>query len=167
MGDGLKQQWGVKDPAKPASDKQAKDFNTAFQRTISCINGHLQYTSANAEAARHNPLEQRRDALYPALQSTLGQIDPTDPSKAKGAIDKVLADAKALETEVSKFRAEAEKAKNNWVAHQPKFDAAVHQVEELEACGDAKAPPLRGLVDGIRTQVNDRRYAPACTTLDQ
>jgi hypothetical protein len=167
MGDGLKQQWGVKDPAKPASDKQAKEFDAAFHKTVGCINGHLQYTSANAEAARHNPLEARRDGLYPAYQSAAAQIDPSDPAKAKGAIDKVLADAKALEGEVAKFRAEAEKAKNDWTPRQAKFDAAVHQVEELEVWGDVKAPPLRGLVDGIRAQVNDRRYAPACATLDQ
>src|SRR4051812_14429159 len=148
MGDGLKQQWGVKDPAKPASDKQAKEFDAAFHKTIGCINGHLQYTSANAEAARHQPLEGRRDALYPAYQSALAQIDPSDASKAKGSIDKVLGDAKALEGEVSKFRAKSEKAKNDWPARQGKFDPAVHQVEELETWGDAKAPPLRGLVDG-------------------
>src|SRR5262245_39054142 len=101
MGGGLKQQWGVKDPAKPGSDKQAREFDAAFHKTIGCVNSHLQYTSANAEAARHNPLEARRDALYPAYQSAHGQIDPANPAKAKGAIDKVLADAKALETEVS------------------------------------------------------------------
>src|SRR6185295_10274751 len=48
-----------------------------------------------------------------------------------------------------------------------KYDASVHQVEELEGWGDAKAPPLRGLVDGIRTQVNERKYAAASTVLDQ
>src|SRR2546430_14285713 len=97
MGDGLKQQWGVQDPAKAGSDKQSKDFQAAFQKEMGCINSHLQYTSANAEAARHNPLEARRDALYPAFQSANAQVDPADPAKAKGAIDKVLADAKAIE----------------------------------------------------------------------
>ena len=38
----------------------------------------------NAEAARHNPLEARRDALYPAFQSANAQVDPADPAKAKG-----------------------------------------------------------------------------------
>jgi hypothetical protein len=79
----------------------------------------------------------------------------------------VLADAKALNGEVAKFRKEAEKARNDWQVRQGKFDAAVRQVEELEGWGDTKAAPLRGLVDGIRTQVNERKYAPACTTLDQ
>src|SRR6266567_1216709 len=167
MGKGLKDQWGVKDPPKPGSDKQAKEFNAAFQKTIGCINSHLQYTSANAEAARHNPLEARRDALYPAFQAALAQIDRTNPGKAQGAIDKILADVKALSAEVTKFRQEAQKAHADWQVRQPKFDAAVHQVEELEAWEDTKAPPLRGLVDGIRTQVNDRRYAPASATADQ
>src|SRR5262249_54823502 len=61
----------------------------------------------------------------------------------------------------------AQKAFNDWKARQPKYDAAVHQVEELEAWGDAKTPLLRGLIDGIRTQTNQRQYAPACVTFDQ
>jgi hypothetical protein len=157
----------VSDPAKTGSDKQSQQFQASFQKELAVINGHLQYTSANAEAARHGPLEARRDALYPAFQGALGQIDRTNPAKAQGAIDKVLADVKALCAEVTKFRHEAEKALNDWKARQVKYDAAVHQVEELEAWGDAKAPPLRGLVDGIRTQVNERKYAPACTVVDQ
>src|SRR5205809_621394 len=95
-GTGLKQQWGVKDPAKAGSDKQSQEFQAAFQRELAAINGHLQYTSANAEAARHGPLEARRDALYPRFQAALAQIDRTNPAKAKGAIDGVLADGKAL-----------------------------------------------------------------------
>ncbi len=166
MGDGLKKQWGVGDPAKAGSDKQAQQFKAAFQAQISCINGHLQYTSANAEAAKHDPLAARRDALYPAFQSANGQIDPANPSKAQGAIDKVLGDAKALSTESAALKAAAEKALADWKARQPKFDAAVHQVEELEAWEDPKAGSLRALVDGIRTQTNERRYAPACTTVD-
>ena len=133
MGDGLKKQWGVGDPAKGGSDKQAQQFKASFQAQITCINGHLQYTSANAEAAKHDPLAARRDTLYTAFQSALGQIDPKDSSKAQGAIDKVLADAKALSTESAALRKETEKALADWKARQPKFDAAVHQVEELEA----------------------------------
>lgn len=167
MGKGLKDQWGVTDPAKAGSDKQAQESQVAFKSAIASLNGHLQYTSANAEPARHAPLEARRDVLYPAFQAALAQIDRTNPAKAKGAIDAVLADTKALSEEVAKFRAEAEKAKNGWQPRQPKFDAAVHQVEELEAWGDAKAAPLRALVDGIRTEVNERRYAQASTTVDQ
>jgi hypothetical protein len=166
-GTGLKQQWGVSDPAKAGSDKQSQQFQAAFQKEIAVINGHLQYTSANADAAHHNPLEARRDALYPAFQAALAQIDRTNPAKAQGAIDQVLADAKALHTETAALHKSAEKALNDWKARQAKYDAAVHQVEELEAWGDDKAPPLRGLVDGIRTQTNQRDYAPACVTLDQ
>jgi hypothetical protein len=166
-GTGLKQQWGVGDPAKAGSDKQSQQFQASFQRELAAINGHLQYTSANADAAHHNPLEARRDALYPAFQSTLAQIDRTNPAKAQGAIDKVLADGKALCAEAAALHKSAEKALNDWKARQPKYDAAVHQVEELEAWGDDKAPPLRGLVDGIRTQTNQRLYAPASVTVDQ
>jgi hypothetical protein len=167
MGDGLKQQWGVNDPKKAGSDKQATEFKAAFQSHISCVNGHLQYTSANAEVDKHAALAAKRDALYPAFQGALAQIDPKDPSKAKAAIDKVLADAKGLSTESAALRKAAEKALADWKARQPKFDAAVHQVEELETWGDAKAAPLRALVDGIRTQTNERRYAPASATVDQ
>jgi predicted nucleic acid-binding Zn-ribbon protein len=166
-GPGLKQQWGVNDPAKAGSDKQSQQFQAAFQKELAALNGFLQYTSANADPAAHDPLEKRRDALYPAFQSTLAQIDRTDPSKAKGAIDKVLGDVKALCAEAGTLKKAAEKALNDWQARVAKYDAAVRQVEELEAWGEAKATALRGLVDGIRTQTNQRKYAAACVIVDQ
>ena len=177
-GTGLKNQWGVGDPTQPntsgdqdtkdtGSDKQANDFQAAFKSEQGVINGHLQYTSANAEAPKHDAFAARRDAMYSSFQAALAKIDRTDPSKAQGDIDKVLGDARALSGEVANFRQEAEKAKNDWESRQGKFDEAVHQVEELEAWEDPKSPALRGLVDGIRGQVNERKYAQACTTLDQ
>jgi hypothetical protein len=174
---GLKSQFGVGDPNNPAqntpntqdtgSDKQAQEFQAAFQQEQGVINGHLQYTAANAEAARHGPLSARRDAMFPAFQSALAKIDRKDPSKAQAAIDKVLSDVRALSAEVAAFRQQAEKAKSDWDSRQGKYDEAVHQTEELVAWEDTKAPALRGLVDGIRTQVNQRQYAQATTTLDQ
>src|SRR5262249_13320345 len=142
--------------AKAGSDKQSQQFQASFNREIAAINGHLQFTSANAEASKHDPLAKRRDDLYPAFQGALGKIDRTDPSKAQGDIDKVLGDAKALKTDAAALHKAAEKALNDWKARQPKFDAAVHQVEELEAWGDEKAPPLRAVVDEIRAKTNDR-----------
>src|SRR5262245_31275153 len=156
---GLKGQMGVGDPAQAGSDEQSQQFKASFQAEITAISGHLTYTAANAEAARHDPLAARRDALYSSFQSALGQIDRTNPAKAQGAINKVLADAKALNAEVSKFRQEAEKARNDWGAREQKLETAVQQVEELEKWEEPKAPALRGLVDGIRTQVNERRFA--------
>ncbi len=167
MGAGLKGQWGVGDPAKAGSDQQSQQFQAAFQSEINAIGGHLEYTAANAEPARHQPLATRRDGLYPAFQGALKQVDPANPSKAQGAIAKVLGDAKALNAEAAKLHTETEKAKTDWDTRQPKFDEAVKHVEELEAWEDPKAKPLRTLVDGIRKQVNDRKYAPASKTLDE
>jgi hypothetical protein len=174
---GLKSQFGVGDPNNPGqntpntqdagSDKQAQDFQAAFQKEQGVINGYLQYTAANAEASQHDPLAARRDAMFTAFQSALAKIDRKDPSKAQGAIDNVLGDVRALSGEVAAFRQQAEKAKTDWDARQSKYDDAVRQIEELEAWEDAKAPALRGLVDGIRKQVNDRQYAQATNTLDQ
>jgi hypothetical protein len=183
---GLKGQFGVGDPNSPSqntpntpstpstpstqdtgSDKQAQDFQAAFQKEQGSINEHLQYTAANAEAARHAPLAARRDALFSAFQAALAKIDRKDPAKAQAAIDKVLADARALGAETTTFRQQAEKAKTEWDARQSKYDEAVAQTEELEAWGDTKAPVLRGLVDGIRTKANERQYAQATNTLDQ
>jgi hypothetical protein len=166
-GAGLKQQWGVGDPAKAGSDKQSQQFQAAFQGEMAAINGHLQYTSANADAAHHGPLEARRDALYSWFQLALAQIDRTNPGKAQPAIDKVLADGKALCAETAALHMSAEKALNDWKCRQQNYDIAVHHVEELEAWGHDKAPVLRGLVDGIRTQTNQRTYAQASSLLDQ
>src|SRR5215210_6116243 len=89
---GLKGQFGVGDPNTPGqnptspddkgSDKQAQDFQAAFQQEQGVINGHLQYTAVNAEAARHDPLAARRDAMFTAFQGALAKIDRNDPSKA-------------------------------------------------------------------------------------
>jgi hypothetical protein len=164
---GLKNQWGVNDPAQAGSDKQSKDFQAAFQKAIGPINEHLQYTVSHAEEAKHNPLAAKRDGLMTSFQSALGLIDPSNPAKAQPAIDKVLADVQALGGEVSKFRAEAEKAFNDWTAREPKFEKAVQQVEELEQWDHPKDNALRSLVDGIRKETDKRRYAPACATFDQ
>jgi predicted nucleic acid-binding Zn-ribbon protein len=166
-GAGLKDQWGVDDPAKAGSDQQSQQFQAAFQQEITAVSGHLEYTAANAETARHDPLAARRDALYPSFQGALGQVDRTNPKKAQGAITKVLGDTNALNAEASKLHQETEKAKTAWDGRAPKLEEAVQHVEELEAWEDLKAPALRGLVDGIRAQVNDRKWAPATKTLDQ
>src|SRR5262249_38954320 len=131
-GTGLKGQWGVGDPAKAGSDRQAQQFQASFRSELAVVNGHLQYTSAHAQAARHDPLAARREALYWAFQSALALIDRTNPAKAAGAIAKVLADAKALGADAAALHQAAEKALNDWKARLPKYDAAVHQVEELE-----------------------------------
>ena len=167
MGGDLKGQWGVGDPAPVGSDKQSQQFQAAFQKPISDINSQLQYTTVNAEEDKNTPLVTRRDALLTAYQNALHQIDPKDEKKAKGAIDKVLADVKALDAEVTKFRKDAETAFTDWQKREPKFDEAVHQVEELEAWEEPKAPPLRGLVDGIRKLVDAKKYAQASATYDQ
>jgi hypothetical protein len=174
---GLKGQFGVGDPKSPGqdtagtqdsgSDKQAQDFQAAFQQEQGLINGHLQYTAVNAEASRHESLAGRRDALFSAFQSALAKIDRKKPSAGQGGIDKVLGSARALSGEVAAFRQQAEKAKADWDSRQTRHDEAVQQVEELEAWEDAKAPALRGLLDGIRKQVNQRQYAQSSTTLDQ
>jgi chaperonin cofactor prefoldin len=164
---GIKEQMGLDAPAKASSEKQSKDFQAAFQAQLNSMNGHLQYTATHAEEGRHNALAGRRDALIASFQATLGQIDPANPAKAKGAIDKVLANARAVNGDIGNFRKEAEKAFNDWTSHQPHFDEAVQQVEELEKWEDPKAAALRGLVDGIRKQVNERKYAAACKTFDQ
>ena len=50
MGDGLKQQWGVDDPAKPGSDQQSKQFQAAFQQQIEVRLGN---GSRNREAKQY------------------------------------------------------------------------------------------------------------------
>lgn len=174
---GLKGQWGVGNPSGPqssqnptpqdtGSDEQAREFQAAFQSIQAEINGHLQYTSTNAEASKNATFTSRRDALYSAFQSALGKIDRNDPSKAQGDIDQVLGDARALSSEVGTFRQETEQAKAEWDSKQASFDEAVHHVEELETWEDPQAAGLRGQADEIRTHTNERRWREACSALD-
>lgn len=178
---GLKNQWGVGNPtggpsknttdggspADTGSDRQRQEFQAAFEGVQSEINGHLQYTAANAEASRHQPLAGRRDAMVPKYQGMLGQIDRNDPSKAQGAIDSLLGEARELAGEASSFRQEVEKAKTEWEGKQPQYDEAVAHVEELEAWEDPQASALRGETDAIRTHANERRWSEASSACDQ
>lgn len=163
---GLKQQWGVQDPAKVGTGQQAQQFQVAFQREMAAVSGHLQYTAANAELASHEPLATRRDGLYPSFQAALAQIDPTNPGIAQRAIDQVLASAKMLQGETAALRKRAEKARNDWQMRSSSFETAVVQIEELEGWEHAKAGALRSLVDGIRKLTDERKFAPASSAVD-
>jgi predicted nucleic acid-binding Zn-ribbon protein len=167
MGDGLKDQWGVSNPAQAGADKQSQQFQAAFQKEIGIVNDALQVSAPIAEDGPQQDLTQRHDSIVSSYQSTLAKVDPKDPTKAKSSIDKALADAQGLSADAVKFRKAVEKAYHDWQTRQPKYDDAVHQVEDLEAWGDPKAAPLRALVDGIRKLVNDRKYGQANTTFDQ
>src|SRR5450755_2378834 len=110
MSGGLKEQWGVGAPAVVGSDEQSQSFKTAFEAEMNAINESLQFTAVNADPARQDPLAARREAIITAYQAAMGEVDAADPAKAQPSIDKVLADAKALNAEAAGFRAEAEKA---------------------------------------------------------
>lgn len=173
---GLKQQWGVGDPAgapaapgaAPAgggSDHQAQAFQAAFQGRLAAINEHLQFTAAHAPASRHDPLAARRDALTGAFQSALAKIDRNDPSKAQADIDAVLGQAGVLAGDVAGFHTEIEQALQAWQAREGEHDAAIAQVEEIEAWRGASAPE-RAAFDAVLTCVNERRHADAVQALD-
>ena len=164
---GLKGQWGVDEPAQAGSDEQSNKFKADFQAELGRTNEHLQYTAAHADSAEHAPMSAKRDALTPAFQSALAQIDPANAGKAQGAIDTVLANARSVGAEVAAFREAAEKAYDSWQQRQPAFDTAIGQIEELEAWEDPKAPTLRTVAGMIQKQVDQRQYAPAGTALDQ
>ena len=95
MGKGLKDQWGVSDPAKVGSDKQAQQFQASFQKEIACINGHLQYTSANAEAARQaagwvvrptRPLSRWRNSATASWRPARSSGSATRPPHSKAQL---------------------------------------------------------------------------------
>lgn len=166
MGGGLRDQWGVDDPAQAGSDEQARNFKAAFDAQIGKINGDLQYLAANAEAAKSEPLAGRREALYPAYQSANGQIDPANPAKAQGAIDGVLSSAQALAGETSAAQAAAQQALEAWQSREGAYDEAVGRIEELEAFEDPKAADLRSQATAVRTEADARRYEQASSQHD-
>ena len=167
MSGGLKQQWGVGDPAQVGPDPQSQDLKAAFERPMDSIAAHLAYTAANADPASHDPLATRSDALVPRYQAALSEIDPADANKAKDSIDSLIADTEALGKEVEAFRNETEKAVANWQSRSGEYDAAVVKVEELQAWPHPKEAAVRSLADAIRGFVNDRALAKAIALLDQ
>src|SRR5262249_51900351 len=146
---------------------QSQDLKTAFEKLMDAIWDSLQYTAANGERSRQEPLAARRDELIPRYQTTLDEVDPADAAKARGDIDKLLSDGKVLGDETAAFRGETEKAIAEWHSREPSYDTAVSQVEELQAWQHPKGDELRGLADGIRTHVNDRAYPKAVDVLGQ
>src|SRR5262245_48690476 len=130
MSAGLKEQWGVSTPAQVGSDEQSQELKKAFEKLIDAIGESLQYTAANGERSRHDPLASRREDLIPRYQTTLDEIDPADAEKAKDDIDKLLADAQALADDSAAFRTETEQAIAQWKSREPSYDTAVKQVEE-------------------------------------
>src|SRR5215212_10753108 len=125
MSGGLKQQWGVGDPAQVGPDPQSQDLKAAFEKPMDAMAAHLQFTAANGERARHDPFAARSEALVPRYQAALGEVDPADAAKAQASIDSLLADAGALGTEVEAFRNETEKAVGEWQSRVGAYDAAV------------------------------------------
>ncbi len=149
------------------SDPQSQAFRTALQPLLTAIDGHLGYTSEHAEPAKHRPLAARREGVAGAYQPAVAQVDPGDASKAKGAIDTVLADAGALGQQAAQFRQAVEKAFDDWQARQPNYDEAARQVGEMQAWGHGQAAPMQGLIDGVRAQREGRAYAEACAAFDR
>ena len=167
MSGGLKQQWGVGDPAQVGPDPQSQDLKAAFEKPMDAMAGHLQFTAVNGEPARHDPFAARSEALVPRYQTALGEVDPADAAKAKASIDSLLADAEALGKEVEAFRNETEKAVAEWQGRVGAYDAAVVQVEELQEWQHPKEAAVRALADAIRGFVNDRAHPKAIALLDQ
>lgn len=166
MSGGLRDQWGVDDPAQAGSDEQAQRFKAAFDAQVGKINADLQFLTAHAEAAKSEPLAGRREALYPAYQSANGRIDPANPAQAQGAIDAVLADAQALAGETSAAQAAAQQALEAWQSREPAQEQAVAQIEELEAFEDPQAATLRSAADAVRAEADAKRYEAAAQQHD-
>ena len=78
MSAGLKEQWGVDEAAQAGPDEQSQDLKKAFEKLIDSISENLQYTAANGERSRREPLEARRGELIPRYQDVLAEIDPAD-----------------------------------------------------------------------------------------
>lgn len=162
MGSSLKGQWGVDDPADAGSDEQRRNFQALFQKELGAINGHLQYTAAHAETARHDPMAKRRDALVSAFQAALAQIDPKNSNKAQAAIDRVLDDARVLAADADRFHDETEEAYDDWQDAKPDHDEVVTKIEALEAWEDKDAAALRTDATAVATAEKDRRWVDAC-----
>ena len=167
MSDGLKHQWDVGEPAQVGPDAQSQDLKAVFEKLMDAMSEDLQFTAVNGEQARHGPLASRRDALVPRYQAALAEVVPADPTKAQSSIDALRADTEALGKDVAAFRSETEKATAEWQSRVAAFDAAVVQVEEIEAWQHPKEGALRSLVDAIRSLVNDRALKKAIAVLDQ
>ncbi|MGL4512189.1 MAG: hypothetical protein ACRCT8_03805 [Lacipirellulaceae bacterium] len=167
MPPGLKDQLGLGEPSSPGSTAQADNFKASFQGAIGPVNTALQYTAAHANQKKNAPHVAKRDKAQQAYQAALAKIDPKNPAVAQGAIDQVLAAVTGLAPAVEAFRAEAQKAFDDWTARQGEVDTLADKVREMVDWGHEKAAALQTVIDAVRGKADEKSYDEALVALGQ
>ncbi len=167
MGDGagLKDKWGVKEGKPTPSDKQAREFRAAFDAQKTAITSSLAYTLQYSEEPKHSALAGRESGLYQAYNTAAGAIDPTDPSKAAGTIQKVLGDAAKLSQEAATLKTDTETAYEAWTQQFSFYERAETRVEELDSWDASTAAPFVALLATVRDHETARRWEKALADL--
>ena len=148
-------------------DKQSQAFMAEFTPVIAAIDGDLGFTAGHAEAEANKQRVAKRETVVQACGVALKAIDPADENKAKSQLAKTVAAAKVVQVEVSKFRQAAEKAFNDWMSREPRFDDLAQKLEEMDNWGHPKAPSLNQPIADIAEQADELRYAEACQSFDK
>lgn len=164
---GLKEQLGLGEPEARQSTRQADAFKTEFRRRLSPINQCLQYMAVYGAPAVHQSGESKREKICSAYQAALRKVDPTEPSVARNAIQKVLAAADGVQNAVQDLKQAAENAYEAWIARAPELEAVVLQVGEMTDWGFDKAPALQSVIDMVSAKEKSRHYQDARQTFAQ
>ncbi len=166
QGQGLKSTWGVVDPAKAASDPQAKAFNQSFNTIIGPMRGHVEYMSVYGPLQQCTSMDGKCESLYQAYQKVAKTIDPANEAKAKPSIEKVIASAKETLAKHKATVAQTKADQAAWDAKEPLYAKTMDRISELEAWDDSAAGFLQALGD-IDTKANERCWSEAIKGLDK
>ncbi len=161
MAEGLKEIFGVDEPAKSGSDKQSKDFKKDFKSGLKGPDANLVHLAALAPANDHGALDGERDKVYGAYQKTLKAIDPADAKKASGKIKQVLTALGNLDKKVGKLRQTTDACHAAWKAVEPQYDTVDGQTQELETWGMAGCAAWLSASREIADGVTGRRWSEA------
>ena len=148
------------------TDQQKIEFKAAVTPKFDEINGYLQFLAAHAPQEQHSSESGKRETAYSAFQAAVAKIDPTNPSVAQGAIDKVIGAVGGLTTAIKTVKETVERALEAWKAREGELSDWGDKVREMVDWGFEKAAKLQQIVDAIAGKANARQWNEALQALD-
>ena len=167
MADGLKEHFGLNDPASGGSNKQANAFKRDFKSGVKQPDTDLGYLASHAPMALYGALDGDRGKLYGAYQKTLKAVDPQDPRKASGKIKQVLTAVDVLQKKAVELRRTTETSHAAWKAAEPQYNTAASQTEELDEWGLEGCAGWLSQSGEVAKAAANRQWSEAKAALDR
>ena len=144
-----------------------QEFGDMFRQALAGVNENMQVVAAQGTQQQHTLLDEQRGKLVEAYQTTTKRLESSNSEKnGEQDVSRVIDAVKAVAGKVAAVATDALSFRDQWLARQSEFDAAVDKITELDVAEHAKAPALKKIADAILSRVDEKVFAEAMTTLD-